>query len=223
MSATTQDGFAVEVRGVRYRYRLLADPASDPASGRVENPYSFSEEAVLNMAYNRTLSEQGVTPWYYGINFNLDSGVTDYISHHQIDHLTAPNSSGKDPRQEIYDRLMTGPTRERLLERGAELTWMDLGHFEVLEEEVGKQHVSTWQAKWIGDAKILRAQGEARRIAYQDLGRAEAQADILVNIVHALEQIGMPGDSRQNMRTIYLARIAQLLDIMGRQYLPSGE
>jgi hypothetical protein len=64
----------------------------------------------------------------------------------------------------------------------------------------------------------VRASGEAQRTASQELGRAEAQAEMLKNIVQSLETVGEPGESRQqNMRALYLARIAQLLDAMSTQ------
>jgi hypothetical protein len=124
---------------------------------------------------------------------------------------------GRDPRQEIYDRLMGESTRKRLRERGAELTWIDVGHFDIPDKQVAEQRVAAWQAKWIGDAKIVRAYGEAQRTTYQELGRAEAQAEMLMSIVHALEDIGSQGDQQQHLRKVVLARIASLLDGMRDQ------
>jgi hypothetical protein len=83
--------------------------------------------------------------------------------------------------------------------------------------------LNTWQAKWAGDANIVRAYGESQRLAFQEMGRAEAQAEMLMSIVHGLEEVGSQTNARQNTRAIYLARIAQLLDAMGRKALPSGE
>jgi hypothetical protein len=45
-----------------------------------------------------------------------------------------------------------------------------------------------------------------------------------MSIVHGLEDVAARGEPRQNIRALYLARIAQLLDAMGRQQaLPPGE
>lgn len=92
------------------------------------------------------------------------------------------------------------------------------------EKQVAEQRVSTWQTRWAGNANLVRAYGEAQRLAYQELGRAEAQAELLMSIVHALEDMEKQGDSRQHLRKIVLARIAGLLDAMRAQVaLPEGE
>jgi hypothetical protein len=218
MSALTKDGIPVEVKEVRYRYRILRDPVQEGDSGTTtHSPYLYSEDAVLNNVYNRVMNDQGVATWHTGINTAIESGITDYISMHFVDHLTAPVGQGRDPRSEIYERLRSGSVRGKLRVRGAELVWIDIGHFDVPDKQVAEQRVNTWQAKWIGNANIVRAYGESQRLAYQELGRAEAQAEMLMSIVHALEDVGSQGDSQQHMRKVILARIARLIDAMREQ------
>lgn len=62
----------------------------------------------------------------------------------------------------------------------------------------------------------LRAHiGEAQRIAYQDIGRAEAQAEVLMSIIHALDDIDLAAeDKNRNIRKIILLRTAQVLEAM---------
>jgi hypothetical protein len=89
---------------------------------------------------------------------------------------------------------------------------------------VAEQRVNTWQARWMGNATIMRAYGESQRLAYEEMGRAEAQAEMLMSIVHGLEDVAARGEPRHNIRALYLARIAQLLEVMGKQQsLPPGE
>ena len=76
-----------------------------------------------------------------------------------------------------------------------------------------------WAAEWMGNAKVARAFGEARLLAYQELGRAEAQAELIISITQAMEGIPISGDSVQSLQRILMARTAQLLDALR----PDGE
>jgi hypothetical protein len=226
LSATTKDGIEIEVRDIRYRYRLCSSPNSNSDAGRQsENLFSFSEEAVIQMTYNRTLTSYGISTWHMGVNQVVETVITDYIRQHPVDSITAPqthgfDASGIDARGDIYREFYSQSGRNRFRGKGAELIWIDIGHFETPEKTVIEQRVNTWQARWLGNANVVRALGEAQRAASQDLGRAEAQAEMLKNIVLSLESVGPPGEARQqNMRALYLARIAQLLDAMSTQPL----
>jgi hypothetical protein len=60
-------------------------------------------------------------------------------------------------------------------------------------------------------------------MAYEELGRGEGQAYVLMSIIQALEEAKQEGDLQQNQRALYLARIARLLEGMNRPSLPPGE
>ncbi|MBN1146511.1 MAG: hypothetical protein JXA78_04595 [Anaerolineales bacterium] len=225
LSAATKDGIEMEVRDIRYRYRLASDQLPEDGPGRdMQDPYPFSEQAVVDMTYNRNVTAFGAATWHFGVNNIVDTVITDYIRQHQVDYLMAPSAQGNDPRAEIYECFNSEDVRRQFKKRGAELQWIGIGHFDVANKKVVEQRVNAWQAKWIGDAKVVRAFGESQRMAYQEMGRAEAEAEMLMSIVHALEEVGaQEGDSKQRIRAIYLARIAQLLEAMGKQqYLPPG-
>jgi len=223
LSATTKDGIEVHVREIRYRYRLASDKSLQDGPARsMQDPYPFSEDSVIQMTYNRNVTADGLASWHFGVNRVVDTVITDYIREHFVDHLTAPSAQGDDPRGEIYKKFNSEGVRDQFKRHGADLLWIGIGHFEIPAKQVIEQRVTSWQAKWVGNANIVRAFGESQRMAYQELGRAEAEAEMLMSIVHALEDVdAQQGDSRQKIRTIYLARIAQLLEAMSKQYLPS--
>jgi hypothetical protein len=223
LSATTKDGIEIVVHDIRYRYRL-SDGSNgnnnEDARRQSSKLFSFSEEAVIQMTYNRTLTTNGISSWHQGVNQVVDAVITDYIRQHPVDYVTAPKTEGVDARGDIYREFYSQSGHNRFREKGAELIWIDIGHFETPEKSVIEQRVNTWQARWLGNANVVRASGEAQRTASQELGRAEAQAEMLKNIVLSLESVGAPGEVRQqNMRALYLARIAQLLDAMSTQPL----
>ncbi|MEA3352113.1 MAG: hypothetical protein U9Q82_16025, partial [Chloroflexota bacterium] len=173
-------------------------------------------QAVLDMAYQRSVRSDGITPWHDLVKIAVDAAVTDYIRAHRFDDLTAPRFTDADPRDEITNKLNSEGTKTRLKGVGAELLWADMGHFETVDEQVDQQRLETWGAKWIGNAEVQRAFGEARRISYQEFGRAEAQAEMLVSIMEALDDTDWPEDADEDerVRNIILTRTAQILDGM---------
>ncbi|RPI21454.1 MAG: hypothetical protein EHM70_25090 [Chloroflexota bacterium] len=219
----TKDGIEVELSDVRFRYRLLPDQCMGGFTGRsMEKPYPYSKQSVLNMAYNRNVTANGLASWQFTVNFLVENGVTDYINKSPLDKLAAPlPQNPEDPRAEIYEGLRSKGFREKLKDRGAELIWCDIGHFGVKDEQVSEQRLNTWIAKWDGMANIERSYGEAERLKQQEVGRAEAQSEMLVSIVNALDDIGLQGDSRQNLRSLILLRTAQLLDTMSEPGRPA--
>jgi hypothetical protein len=225
IAATSRDGLEVVARDIRYRYRLDSGRPGDSGLGRTpEDPYPYSEQAVIQAVYNRTIDPSGLGEWHTGVNAVVERLIADYIRQNLVDHLTAPIIESEDPRGKIRKQFFSEQGRTRFREKGVELLWIDIGHFETLEKEVAEQRVNTWQARWLGNATIMRAYGESQRLAYEEMGRAEAQAEMLMSIIHGLEDVAAKGEPRQNIRTLYLARIAQLLEVMGKQQsLPPGE
>lgn len=211
ISAMTRDGFDVKIGRTRFRFRLLAD-----REGRSrKNPYPYSEGAVYDMVYNRSVSEQELGDWCSGVAFDIRKVLTGYINRNTLDHLTAPEETGGDPRGEIKRELRSLAVTNKLRRRGTELLWIDIGSFEIPNKQVEQQRLNTWQAKWMGDARLTRSYGEAQRLAYQEIGRAEAQAEMLISIMHALSDVNLRSGTPQSLRDVILVRTAQLLEAMG--------
>lgn len=223
----TKDGIQIIVRDVHYRYRLRTGRRfGDHEKRKAINPYPYSVQAVKDMAYNRSARATGLTDWHSTIQLAVDSAIKNYIKAHKFDQLTAPSYEDDDPRAEISKKMMSRSIRTRLRNWGAELLWFDIGHFDVVEKveevemkrTVEEQRLDTWSARLDGDAMVVRSYGEARRLAYQDIGRAEGQGDMLMSIVRALKDAGFDADSDQdneslqNLRTILWMRVAQVLD-----------
>lgn len=224
VGAKTKDGIEVVVRDIHYRYRLRTGRRyGDHEKRRALNPYPYSVQAVKDMAYNRSVSGDGEGSWHMAVGGAIDGGITEYIKSHKFDNLTAPNYEDSDPRAEIAS-AMNKRIRLGLRGVGAELLWFGIGHFGVsdrMKTAIEEQRVDTWSARWDGDAMVVRSYGEARRLAYQDMGRAEGQADLLLSIIQGLDDAGFEsgfGDGEQgeqrlkNLRAIIWMRVAQILD-----------
>jgi len=228
--ATTKDGIEVKVKDIRFRYRLYPGRRYGGFTSRTwEEPYPYSPQSVKNYAYNRTIDDKGVVnTWFNSVKFIVDNAITDYINSHTIDELTAPGKTGSepnDPRGKIKKILDSVKTRNMLKTMGAELLWCDIGHFEITDKRVSAQRMETWQTLWAGKADMERAEGEARRVAYQERGRAEGQAELLKSIIRSLGELGLEEDQSQaRLRSIVLMRTAQILEAMTeRNRLPGGD
>ena len=238
MRTKTKDGIELTVRDVHFRYRLRTGKRyGDYEKRNAQEPYPYSVNAVKNMAYNRSVGMRGLTSWHDMITLRIDGGITDYIKEHTFDHLTAPTYEDQDPRKIISNKIMKGNLRKVLRNHGAELLWLDIGHFEVSDkmiqtltdqevpqsDMVADQRVDTWGARLDGAAMVVRAHGEARRMAYQEMGRAEGQADLLLSILQGLDEAGFEAgrgseeERRESLRRIVWARIAQIFDAVAEE------
>jgi hypothetical protein len=213
MEAITRDGIQVVLREVHFRFRILTEESQGrPVLRTLQNPYPFSVEAMRSMAINLAVDEKGNTDWASAVQRTVIGAIAGYIGSHSIDQITAPGKDGADPRREIRSEVFAGGVRGRLKEIGAELIWIDIGHFDIAEETVDKERLDLWATKWIGDANRARAFGEAKRLIYQELGRAEASAEMVMSIMDAVEGVDFSQDPAENLRNLLLVRTSQILD-----------
>jgi hypothetical protein len=117
--------------------------------------------------------------------------------------------------------LFAPAVRDNLRRVGAELHWMDIGHFDIddlgenqEQDPVDETRTRRWAAQWIGDARTIRSYGEARHMAYQELARAEAQAEMIMSITDSLRNVSFGDDRADTLRQIFLARTAQILEAL---------
>lgn len=223
VNVVTRDGIKVVVRDVRYRYRILPEMLNGKPVPRSEvNPYPFSREAFIDMSYALSVNESGQASWAGAVRGPIIGVIESYINAHTIDYLTAPRSHRRDPRVEMR-MAMFGPELVNPLKRlGTQLLWVDIGHFDIVAPEVDLMRIRQWAADSIGDAQIQQAYVEARRMSYQEQGRAEGQAELLVGITQALENVSLADNKGQNVRQVMLARVAQILEAMHDNNLPAG-
>jgi hypothetical protein len=103
------------------------------------------------------------------------------------------------------------------------LLWWDIGNFKIADPRVADQLVDNWGTIWQGEAAFRLARGEAERIKNLELGRAEAQAKMLIETMEAFQNMEISELGAGNVRNMMLARLAQLLDGLADQgFLPPG-
>lgn len=215
MQVVTRDGIQIMVRDIRFRYRILSETVNgQPVPRTRQNPYPFSRQAYVDLSYYLSVNESGQISWGQAVRGMIAGVIEDYINSHTVDYLTAPRGHERDPRQEINQRMFGPGLTGALRNAGTELQWVDIGHFDIVAEEVDQERINLWAADWVGDASVKKADSEARRITYQELGRAEGQAEMLVAIAQAIDGIDLTGNRAKNIRHVLLSRTAQILEAM---------
>ena len=211
----TRDGIRVTLKDVHFRYRIKQQTRNGVQVRKsLQDPYPYSDEAMWNVAFNLNVNKTGLAKWNTAVETTVVNGLTDFITSKKLDELTAPIGAPKNPRIELKDDILFKNIQRMLAGLGAELLWIDVGHVHIVEESVDEQRTGLWAADWVGDAEITRAYGEAKRLAYQELGRAEAQAEMILSITDALRESALEPSTNYNIRKLLLVRTAQVLDAM---------
>lgn len=222
VKALTRDGIKIIINDIQFRYRIFPEILHGrPIRRNLDDPYPFDETALWNMVYNLSVEEKDLESWRQAVGRVIVGGITDFINDHNVDYLTAPRENQKDPRQELRNRLFFGQPKFSLRNIGAELIWIDLGHFAIDNEVVDPTRASLWAAEWVGRAQVLKAVSEERLYTYREQGRAEAQAELIAAIADALSKIPQGQDPVIYTRNMILIRTTQILDTM-RKRLESG-
>ncbi|HSQ27734.1 MAG TPA: SPFH domain-containing protein, partial [Anaerolineales bacterium] len=217
ISATTKEGIEVIVKQVQFRYRLRAAREGGDYMRRLpEKPYPYTIQSMRNMTYQRNVSLKGLTSLEDSVRTLVRIAIRRFVQGRQIDYLTAPGKDDPDPREALRREFASSLTRKRFRNLGIDLLWIDIGHFSIKEDDVDKERINNWGAKWVGTAEVKRSFGEAQRLALLEIGRAEAQAGMLDGIVRsmreALEGATTPEDRNRILRNLVMARTAQILD-----------
>jgi hypothetical protein len=213
ISARSKDGIVVAAEDIRYRYRIVSRSETQDSAGRGPDMlFRYAPDAIVKMVYNRAQTASGLAPWEEDIRKIVESTITAFIHKHLVDYLIAPRAQPADPRAEIYQEFYSPEGQKRFSDQGAELIWIDIGHFETPEENVAQQRVNTWRAKWLGNENVMRDSADA-----QEMGKIEAEREILNIFLENLEAFGAPGEGATKNRPLVLARIAQLIDSLRDQ------
>jgi hypothetical protein len=217
--AMTKDRIEINIRDIYFRYQLWTSMKEKDSRRRIHSiPYSYSVGAIRDMVYNRTVTREGIQDWDTAVRAVIENEIGGYIRKHTLDELMLPHNSGEHPRDRISEVLASTRVRNRLKRVGVRLLWWDIGHFDIAEKQVDEQMLNAWKARWRGNASLLRETWQAQRQSYQDLGRAEAQAELLTGIIQSLEALNLPADSSRNLRNVILLHASRILESMASVY-----
>jgi hypothetical protein len=218
VTATTRDGISVTVENIKFIYRLWDSQwASDPPNhDTVLNPYPFSVDAIHNYVYKRTVSvdergHQNRFSWDGLMRGRVGGIIKDYITEHRLDDVIASREHDQDnSRKTIWKKAFESDFKKGSRSMGTILRWWDPGEFRSLKT-IEKQFLSNWSVDIQGYIQVNQAQGDAQKQAYEELGRAEAEAELLMSIVHSLDGINLVPNKPQTLQNLILMRTAQVI------------
>lgn len=221
ITAMTRDGIKVVLRDIHLRYRIKQEVRDGKVAQKtLHDPYPLAPNALSNMLYNMTVNVDGPDKWNVAVERAIVGGITDFIAAHSIDYLTAPRNGTPNPRIELNNDLFYNATQKALDNYGAELLWIDVGHMDISLAEIDDKRTNLWASEWIGDVKVSNAYNLAIHQAYQELGRAQAHAEMILSIADALRTADLDPDHnnpRDHVRRLLLARTAQVLDTISEK------
>ncbi len=218
VTATTRDGIQVTVDKVKFNYRIWDSRWDGMYKDQhiTRNPYPFSKQAIHDYAYKRDvkLNKEGkpeLMSWEDAVQGQVKGILKGYISNCKLEEVIAPRDQGKNKhREEIEQKAYTDDFKEKLRAFGTLLRWWDPGEFKS-QVAIEKQFVSDWSVKVTSDIEINKAYGNAQKMAYEELGRAEAEAELLMSIIHAMDGIKFGRDKVQTLQNLILLRTAQVI------------
>jgi hypothetical protein len=173
------------------------------------------------MTYNRVVDANGLVIWRDTVSRQFEGEIKNYIRRNNLDQITAPRAFDRSengwelrrPREEIHIKYQGAGFRKKFRELGAEMLWYGIGYFEVVDSRVNDQRVETWRAGWQAEDRRNRAYSDARRVAYEEQGRAEARAEILMGIIEGLSDSELCKKRREGrIPELLLVQVSNLLD-----------
>ncbi len=216
IKTVSRDGIQVSLTDVCFRYRILpADCDGRRLVRSIERPYSFEDNALREIAYNAANTSNGEDTWATMVGRMVVGYVIDFINLHTIDFLTAPRQDGRAPRDEV-NRALNTQVQNQLQGVGAQLLWIDVGHIDIVDSAIDEDRTDLWAADWAGSANARRVFADAAQSALHDLGRAEAQAQMIMGITRSLQGLDLNVLPRDQLATMLLMRTGQLLEGFGQ-------
>lgn len=219
VTSTTRDGIEVTAANLKFNYRLWDSQwerhRNDQA--RATNPYPFSKEAIHNYVYNRSVQvdehgRQKPFSWSSVVGGRVQGIIRDYITEHRLDDVIASreHEKEKNPREDLRNSAYQPSFISSLRTTGTILRWWDPGEFKSLND-IESQFLSNWSVDFKSNVRLNQAYGDAQKQAYEELGRAEAEAELLMSIIHALDGIKFASDKTQTLHNLILMRTAQVI------------
>lgn len=196
--ALTKDGIEIKT-GVSVTFALdpgdQASPRESPdehdmlGQARITPAFPFNPDSAFKAYYGFAVTEkQDVLKWVDLPIVVAAEYLRDQVSRHTLDDLFMPKDPQSSPVAALQTRLTDQVQKAPLLkERGIKVYSVSIGLLE-LPEEVMRQRVRTWAARWQKEAftALATADVEAERI--KEKARAEAQSEMLSHFRDYLSQ-----------------------------------
>ena len=157
---------------------------------------------------------------------HVETILRSVLARYPLDQLIGPagwEENEAHPRQAIREELER-KLHSGVRELGVEILSVNLGDI-VVQDEVTEQWIAAWKAKWERQMMQRRAEGEAEYVAQVETAKAQAQAEMILELTQALRSL--VADAGALRGRLGLLRIIAMLrhvshDPQTQAFLPAG-
>ncbi len=213
VSAMSREGILLDW-DVEVQYQV-ADGGLPLAEGAF---YSFSPHDVFRTSTSKWIREKG---WKYGqdmdwegllVIWQAEGTLRSIVARRPLDQLIGLTEGDAQVAKMAIQSELEQDLRQYAPTIGAKILRVRLDNLQV-RNEVAKQWIETWKARWQSWSAERLGHGEAANIFQYEKVKAEAQAEMIVDIAQALR--GFIGDrsfSPQAIPQMVLMRLFSVLD-----------
>jgi hypothetical protein len=198
---------------VEVQYQI-ADGGLPPAEGAF---YSFSAEDVFRASTAKCIREKG---WRYGqdmdwegllVLWRAESALRSIVARRPLDHLIGLTEGAAEVAKLAIQSELEEDLRKYAPTIGAKVLRVRLDNLQV-RDEVAKQWIETWQARWQSWSAEKLGYGEAKNIYQYEEVKAEAQAKMIADIAQELRDLEKEHILPQAVPQMVLMRLFSVLD-----------
>ncbi len=190
VTAMTKDGIPVTCQiDVAF---MIDDGGQVPSA---DEPFPAVEQAIFLAATRKWMREADraeddqMFDWARRAVIGMAEGaLRSILATYVLDQMLGLAESNQGHyRTEILSKL-EAELRRSFPDLGLKLTEVYLGDIKVADD-INQRRIENWQAMWKRWAKERAAEGEAERLIYVEAAKAQAQADMIVEITRAFQSI----------------------------------
>lgn len=185
--ALTRDGIPVKVT-------MFVIFQIDRRGAKEDGLYPFDPRTVFTAVHAQGVGpeqeeEQAELGWDRVVIDRAADLLRDTITRTLLDRLLEGDDRDGTPPREILRAQVARDLAQAMEPHGVHVLTVGLGNIEVEDEEVLRQRVESWGARWERQRLEREARGDAEAIRLIERARADAQRQMIVAITEAFQQL----------------------------------
>jgi regulator of protease activity HflC (stomatin/prohibitin superfamily) len=161
--------------------------------------------------------------WYDLPQLIGERAVRDAIARYEFDDLYAPFQLYDDESFQTHARVeIVDDLRKRLDDElpkvGLKRIGGGIGDIKPVDDAVAEQRIQAWKVDWMREVMVRRAEGQNTRLRLVEQARAQAQADIIMQIGSRITQMRRSGEAT-SLGVVLRYFIEVLEQLLGRSDL----
>ncbi|MFN2118696.1 MAG: SPFH domain-containing protein [Candidatus Promineifilaceae bacterium] len=185
---------------------------SPDSNTSIEQPFPYDVETVRLLAYNESNLPNGkISSWEDNALVTVRGSLYASVSSFSLDQLLQDELTQIGTHLTIR-RDVERDARVKLREQGIDLIRVRIGGFR-FSDDVTELRIQNWRTEWENQARLIRAEGEARALEEMEMARANAEIDLVKAISEGIQQARRQG-YQGNIREIVSLRFIELLEKM---------